>query len=219
MMDRVVKTSLLRVAPWAVVLTFVFFAPGVVVAAVAPDIESSFVGVSYNSGTGNFLASGYPLTIDLDGVAPPDYPIGDSQSFQIQFTGGNVATATLDILGSIGSPLNVSDGLLLHGTFNSLLVDYTGASNPVIFNFKFNVNNLNSAIGGALAALFGPTVGVTLNAGTLTAIPFTASFQNDGISGVADTFAVVPEPGSAVVALLGGLALVCRNRLSRRSRA
>jgi hypothetical protein len=170
-----------------------------------PDIMADFIAVNYVAGAAgnNFTASGWAETLDFDGIAPPDYNIGEPQGYDIvaHVTTAGVATGgTLTITGTVnsGSPNGSNDPLssdlgspLLTGTLTAMGYPVSGSGE---LEFLFTVT------GGAAAPLFGSQVGVKLNESGYVGL-WTADFSNSG-EGVTDNFAV-PEPMTIAMLLLG----------------
>ena len=180
-----------------------------------PDITSGFILVEYDHTTGNFVASGYAATLDLDGVAPLDYNIyapGSSTSpgsFNINLTldqaSGKPKEGTLTVGGVIkdtvpGLPGPADSGTLLTGDIHAFGFGGDGDEIFEIFEFVFDVT------GGDLAPLYAPQqVGVILDVnGYAAGKEFTGSFDSDfnndvyglGIGiGVSDIH-YTPEPSS-----------------------
>lgn len=170
-----------------------------------PDITSSFVSVNYNATSDEFNAQGIAMTLDLDGVAPPDFNIANGLfSINASIDGSGTATAgTLTINGSV----NAAGPSLLTGTLSQF--GYMDSPGGEVFEFLF------SPIGGDLAGAFknGP-VGVILDAvnSGFTGV-WTSNFANSGF-GASDT-AYVPEPGAFILLIVGFSSLIrSRRRLA-----
>lgn len=163
-----------------------------------PDITSSFITVTYNSGTDQFNANGTAtqLVDELNNV----YNITGG-SFALNATIDSTGTASAGSL-TIGGNVNGDGPSLLTGS----LVDFgydTGGS--PIFEFIFKVT------GGDLATAFGginKLVGVILDGGLLPSYngTFTNGFVATAALGNADTF-IVPAPSSVTLAFFGVLAI------------
>lgn len=164
-----------------------------------PDIQSAFIQVDYDESLDLFSAYGFALTIDYDGVPPPDFAIfgGVFDLVAMIDADGNATSGSLTITGEV----NGAGPTLLTGD----LLDFGFIESPGgdIFEFLFD------PIGGDLLADFTPgPIGVILDAvdsgfdGT-----WFDDFSNGGF-GNSDT-APIPEPTTLSLAL--GL-LVCLAR-------
>jgi len=178
-----------------------------------PDIISSFLDVTYtrtnvDGGTLTAESAFSGLTAVLD---PPGSPAGDITNATFDLFADvnfNAQTATGNL--TLGGDFGGFSGDLLTGSLNSTASAPTfGTPGGETLEFIFNVT------GGELADLFGDTAGVILsNSG------YTGSFDNTGFMGgtlvndfttQADTFGIVPAPGTLVL-LAGGLLLYGRRR-------
>lgn len=189
-----------------------------------PDVFSDFVTVHYTApvvtpGTGTLVINGVAESLQFT-LSGPTETISN---------GGMDLTVLISVDASgHATGANSPGGLVISGTTSSygsspLLtgdLDQFGflTSGGNIFEFTF------TNIGGSAAALFGPQVGMIVNAkfGSIGgAVNFTglfnADFHNsstagewDGV-GEADTFAV-PEPTSIALVGLTGLTLISRRR-------
>ena len=167
-----------------------------------PDLESSFIDVSYtgDSTTGLLTASGFANVL-----TPPGSPSGNitGGTFDISATineNALTASGTLNIGGTIAG-LGFNSGTLLTGTFSSTAgnpVFGAGAGDPL--EFLFDVT------GGDAAGLFGTTAGVILSQSGYSG-SFGGDFASAHFGGLADTFEQqVPEPGPLTLLFAGGLA-------------
>lgn len=174
----------------------------------APDITSDFVSVSYSASTDTFTADGFAGYIDLNNLPPPEDLYIDNGVFHISAivdSDGVMQSGTISILGGVvGSP---GSGTLLTGTLADFGFQDAGGN---LFDFVFQVT------GGDLASMFGPQIGVNLNAvNSGFAGTFKTSFANSGESGYSDTFAV-PEPATlALLLAAGAMAMRRRRRVAR----
>lgn len=174
----------------------------------APDITSGFIDVSYNASSETFLASGFALTLDDDGVGASDN-IDPAGSFNITATIDNAGVLSSGSLTIDGSVLGFGPSLLIGSLTDFGFLDGGGD----LFEFLFTID------GGDLATLYGdvgPVVGVILDANGST---FTGSFATDfdnnfgspGLGqGVSDA-APIPEPATLFLVLIAG-ALIRRKR-------
>ncbi len=171
-----------------------------------PDIQSSFIDVTYNATTDQFVASGFALSFNDNG-APPN----------VNITGGTFnLTATIN-----GSGVATAASLTIGGTvpgFGSALLTGTLASTPNfgfmtgggdIFEFLFTVTggSLASAYYGGIGARFGLILDANFSAGGFTG-NWNSNFNNNGGQtgfgqGVSDA-APVPAPGALALLALGG---------------
>lgn len=154
-----------------------------------PDIESAFITVNYDATANLFTASGITLTLDFDGVAPPDQNIANG-SFGINVfvdeTGVLAAGGSLEITGTV---LGFGPSLLTGDLVALGFMDSGGE----IFEFVFELT------GGDLSVDFGSVVGVILNAGNSGfAGSFDVDFSNSGFAGVSDT-APIPAPATGLL--------------------
>ncbi|REJ69318.1 MAG: PEP-CTERM sorting domain-containing protein [Planctomycetota bacterium] len=187
-----------------------------------PDVTSSFLSVSYDATTRVFTATGFATTVDLDGLAPPDYAIDGGfggYSLTAVIDNDRKATGTITITGTVAAA-GFNSGTLLTGDVNIWgFLDGGGE----IFEFGFGVT------GGDLAPLFpqgtyvrGGTIISAVNSGfdgvgVGPSTPPSNSFANDGFSGFSDTFAV-PEPSTYAMMGLGAAALIGLGIRRRRQR-
>jgi len=170
-----------------------------------PDVTSGFLSVGYSTATHQLTAGGYAFSLEINGVGGPDYSIS-AGSFSLSATvdqAGGLNGGTFSIGGTI-SGIGATTGTLLMGNISSF--GFANAPGGEIFEFTATVT------GGDLAALYGPSTGIILDAydsgfnGT-----FLGSFANTGF-GVSDTAPVVPEPATLLLALIGGIGLAARRR-------
>ena len=166
-----------------------------------PDITSGFIVVNYNATTDVLQATGTALSLDFDGIAPPDHAIsGGSFSLTANINAsGSLVSGTLTIGGTVaalgaGSPLLTAN-----------LTQFGFSSSPLTQVFEFTA----TVTGGSQAAAFGTTIGTILNLGGGFGGSFNSNFTNANFFGqaVADT-ARIPVPGTGVAA--AGLALLAR---------
>jgi hypothetical protein len=199
-----------------------------------PDITSVYTLVNYHvsGSTGTFTADGYADSLDLDGLAPPDYqiPYESGPTFHIDMTltldpGTDAitsATGNLAITSTV-SEVGATSGTLLTGTLFRFGYIYNSSNPSSTFQFVFNVPQLPAAGGGDLAAMFGPTAAVSLELVTGFGGTFNSGFTNDTGFGdglaVSDTFSFVPEPVTLLGVLLGtgSLAGYLRRRVGARA--
>lgn len=164
-----------------------------------PDILVEEVFVSYNATADTLNVIGVPTRYDLDGIAPPDYNLSSSSSLSlfanIDSTGA-ASSGSFKVEGSIPA-LSITPQTLLHGTLSDF--GFSPAGN--IIQFIFNID------GGALASAFGSQAFVNINTFGGFNGSWTGGFANTGF-GNADIQKVVPAPGSALLALIGGLTVI-----------
>ncbi|MCH7813751.1 MAG: PEP-CTERM sorting domain-containing protein, partial [Planctomycetes bacterium] len=194
-------------AVW-VVPVLVLMAGAVVQAAplnlslLTPDIASAWLTVDYNAGSDLLTATGFAMTFDSDGVAPPDENITSGFfdiSLPVDLNGAitvGVGTLTISGLVASGGPSLLTGDIVAFG-----YLDGGGE----IFEFLFDVT------GGDLAGNFGSQVGVIVDAwDSGFSGSFDSGFSNSGF-GVSDTGAV-PEPGTLGMFSFGVLALWASRR-------
>jgi hypothetical protein len=177
----------------------------------APDFGADILDVTYTASNDTFQAAGFTTdyangTVTLVGVG--SYVLSATITDAGLLVGG-----TLTIDGDVGQGTQT----LLTGTLNSLgFADPPGGS---LFEFLFTVTGGNPTIvqdfGGTNAANCGVILNASfVNGGTSFSGSWTNDFNNDGFSGLSDTFAAVPEPSSILLVLLGGAC--CAASLRRR---
>lgn len=166
-----------------------------------PDITSGFLTVTYNATSDVLSVTGPALTIDFDGVSPPDHAItgGTFTLSAIINASGMLTSGTLTITGTVGA-IGATSPLL---TAN--LTGFGFSSSPVTQIFEFT----GAVTGGSQAAGYGASVGTVLNTGGGFPGHFNSNFSKSG-QGSADT-ARIPAPGTAA-ALAGLLGLAARRR-------
>jgi len=178
-----------------------------------PDVFSGFIDVTYDAATDRFIADGFALTFDDDGVGTPENI--SSGGFNITATINEFGKATGGTLTIEGDVLGVGPSLLTADLADFGFQDPPGGD---LFDFLF------STTGGSLADAYfggiGAPVGVILDANCST---FNGFFDRDfdnlinGIPGtgfgLSDTGVPVPEPASTILGLLGlGLVAMRRGR-------
>lgn len=167
-----------------------------------PDITSGLITSGYNATSDTLTASGVALTLDFDGIAPPDHPI-TSGTFNLSAVingSGVMSSGQLTIGGSVGA-IGASSPLL---TLN--LTQFGFSNSPVTQVFEF----IGTPTGGSLSGQFGSSVGVILSLGGGFNGSFASNFQSTGF-GVADT-ARIPAPAAGGLALMAGVAMRRRRR-------
>jgi len=123
-----------------------------------PDITSGLIQVNFNNATRVLTATGAALTLDLDGLAPPDHGITNG-IFTLNATlstTGVISAATLTITGSIAALAGATSPLL---TANLTAFGFSSAPLTQIFEFTGPVT------GGSQASRYGASTGVILNLG------------------------------------------------------
>lgn len=168
-----------------------------------PDITTGFMSAGYNAGTDVFTATGTALTIEFDGIAPPDHAITGG-TFMLTATidsGGNLVSGSLTITGTVAA-LGAGSPLL-----TATLTDFGFSSAPLSQIFEFS----GSVTGGSQAGAFGTQVGTVLGLGGGFAGNFNQNFSNSGF-GSADTARIIPAPAAAGVLGLAGLVGLSRRR-------
>lgn len=182
-----------------------------------PDISTFFVQVDYDAALDTFEAYGAATNLKTspNGVNHPITPsAGDSFRISAAIDDTGHASAGSLIIEGTTDLSGTSSGVILTGNLADFGFPLNG---PGLFEFAFHVS------GGDLAARFAPTVGVVLDAQDQL-LPdgfkgsFLTGFQNNG-GGNANAFAVVPEPLSAVTALVavGAVTGACARRPNRSS--
>jgi hypothetical protein len=173
----------------------------------SPDISSAFIGVTYDAGTDQFVASGFAMELDNGGL--PNLSIANGLfniSADITSTGSIGSAGGMLSIGGTISSLGFNSGTLLTGVLTAFGFQDGGGD---LFEFLFDVT------GGDMVTSFGPVVGVILdiNHGGAFSGSFDVSFNNSG-SGVSDTANPVPEPSTLLLMLsgVGGFA-VLRQRM------
>lgn len=167
-----------------------------------PDITSGFLSTQYDASSDLLTVSGFALTLEADGVAPPDEDIISGifdLSVTVDSTGAiTPGVGTLNISGQVssGGPSLLTGEVAAFG-----FLDGGGE----IFEFLFDVT------GGDLAGSFGPLVGVIVDANDSGfAGAFESSFSNSGF-GVSDT-GMIPEPATVGLLIVGVFATSYRRR-------
>lgn len=198
------------------------YAPGATAASlnlvpVPPDIYSVLVGVNYNAATDTLTASGTAVSLDFDGVAPPDRLItGGTLAINATVNDAGVLSGGTIAIGGTIPALGYNSGSLLTGSLSQIGFPTTGVGgnfDPLEFLF--------SATGGDLAPLYdaGPSNGIILSFSGYPgswASNFTNIRNGAPHPGVADVFA--PLPG-AVWLLGSGLAVMLGFGARRRTAA
>ena len=174
-----------------------------------PDIVAQELAVIYmgNNDSGTLTADNFGGFAGFSVIEPPGTPMGDISDFFFHLDAAvdfndSTATGNLTLSGDVaGLGLN---GVLLVGTLNSTLANPTfGTPGGESLEFLFEVT------GGLAAGLFGDTAGVILsNSGYMGS--FDEAF-GEPENAAADTFGVVPAPGTLLL-LAGGLMLFARRR-------
>jgi len=174
----------------------------------SPDIMSSFIDVSYDSGTDAFSATGFALTL-VDDVDSHDFDggFGGFSLFATIDSSGAAAAGSLSITGSV----DVHSGpTLLTGD----LVDFGWVDGTTdLYEFVFEVTGGDLAT-PAFYGTAGSTFGVIFTSiGTTFGAPdyWDDSFGSSG-SSFSDTATLIPEPSSLVILGLGAFALLRRSR-------
>lgn len=178
-----------------------------------PDIESSFINVSYvgDNTTGTLTANGFANVL-----TPPGAPTGniDFGSFDINSiinSNAQTASGSLVIGGTIAGQ-GFNSGTLLTGTFASTAGTPTfgaGPGDPLEFLFTVSGGDAANLYGG-----IGSTAGVILSQSGYTG-SFAGNFNSAPFGGLADTFGQgdgVPIPGTLWLLLGGGLLLLRRTK-------
>lgn len=166
-----------------------------------PDVFSSFLSVSYNAASDEFLAIGTSLSLDDDGVGPAINIANGTFDITATIDGTGTPTAgTLTITGDVlgfGPTLLTAD-LTAFGFFDSPGGD--------IFEFLFDVTGGDLAIPQFYGAPGpGSIAGVIMDAmGSNFGGTFDVDFDNGFFGfGVSDT-AMVPEPATLFLVLIAG---------------
>ena len=172
-----------------------------------PDVLSSFLGVSYNEGSDDFLAIGTALTFDDDGVGPA-VNIANG-TFDITAKIDNTGVPTSGSLTIMGDVSGFGPTLLTADLTDFGFIDAGGD----IFEFLFTVTGGDLAIPGFYGTPGpGSVTGVILDAvGSNFGGTFDVNFDNGFFGfGVSDT-RIVPEPATLFLVLIAG-ALIRRKR-------
>jgi hypothetical protein len=184
---------------------------GLAPSANAPDFGADFLNVTYVASNDTFQATGF-ITDYANGTVPL---VGlGAYTLSATITDDGLLTAgTLLVEGDVGQRTET----LLTGTLNAFgFVDPPGGS---VFEFLFTITGGNPTVvqdfGGTNAANCGIILDAWfVNGGTAFSGSWSNDFNNDGFSGLSDTFAAVPEPSSILLVLLGGVC--CAAWLRRR---
>jgi len=167
-----------------------------------PDIAVGWVNVSYKADTDTFLAEGEPqslkvtpgdqLNIEAPTVSPP-------RKFVLTGTiddSGNLNGGSLTITGKV--PSLGFDGTLLTGNLTAFASQAGAVSGPIelpdAFRFLFDVT------GGVAASLY-DAAGFAGNVNLVVKSGFAGGFSSDfdGVNGMVNVQAVVPEPASLIL--------------------
>lgn len=191
--------------------TFAKASPLNLVLTHTPDIFSSFGDISYSTGTQAFSATGFAMTLDLDGLAPPDHNITNGTfALNASISAAEVLSpgGTLTIGGSVpalgvGSPL-------LQASISSFGFQDLGGNEKLEFILSVTGGSLATpAYYGNVGSTFGiiMTTGGNFRGGTWGS--FNTNFAGTVSS---DASPLVPEPATMVLAGLGFVTLLRRNR-------
>jgi len=180
-----------------------------------PDLAGSPMDVTYNAGTGAFVASGWLSDYNIPG--PIDVGASVIGSYTLSATinnTGNLTGGTLTIDGAVGdgdTDVTLLTGILTTGAagtaFGFGYPGYIVGENDDLFQFLFTVNggSLASAFGGngaaggvVLDAWFGDTSGDKAFTGSWASFNNNAGISEKGVGDI-NSFAVqnslpVPEP-------------------------
>jgi hypothetical protein len=181
----------------------------------APVLGASSISVSYTAETDSFQAQGY--VTDYDHGTVPLVAWGTLLLNATITDDGVLSYGTVTIAGDMGSGMEtLLSGELITGASGSAY----GSLAPLggsIFEFQFVITGGNLTVVQDFGGLGTGNCGIILDAWFENGgVPFpgtwTANFQNDGTSGTAETFKVVPEPQTIALwlACLGGWGAVTK---------
>ena len=167
-----------------------------------PDITAGFIDVTYNASTGALLASGFALTLDDDGSAPPEAIIsGTSMVTATIDTTGSLIGGTVSIGGTVPT-LAMNSGVLLQGIVSGFGFSDVIGVDTLEFLFDITAGDAADLYGGA-----GTTVGIIMGSTGFSGT-FAQDFDNLMFSmpgtgaGYSDTCSLTPEPTSLALLLL-----------------
>jgi hypothetical protein len=197
-----------------------------------PDLTGSPMDVTYNAGTGAFVASGWLSDYNIPG--PIDVGASVIGSYTLSATistnsGVKLTSGTLTINGAVGdgnTGVTLLTGNLTTGAAGTAF-GYGDNGND-LFQFLFTVNggSLASAFGGngaaggvVLNAWFGDTSGDQAFTGSWASSFNNNAYISDNGDGDINSFAVqnslpVPEPSSILLVSTGILCMVAGRRLN-----
>jgi hypothetical protein len=180
----------------------------------APDFGVSSVSVTYTASTDSFQAQGY-----VTGYANGSVSLVTWGSFLMSAMisdAGVLGIGSLTIEGDIGNGVEtLLAGDLQTGSSGTAF----GSLEPLggsLFEFQFVVSGGNSSVMQDFGGLNIGRGGIIFDAWFENGgVPFlgswTSDFHNDGVSGTAEAFKSVPEPGS-ILLLLAGIAAIATHR-------
>ena len=182
---------------------------------VPPDLLSTFIQVDYNAASGHLSATGFPDTLNVDGI-PADEITGLDGNWDLEANfdaGGDLLGGTLSITVNGLAPFPNGTNLAVA---DLQLFAFTNLGTGTFFEFISQI----TSTGVSPLVPIGAKLGTILSLGaTNDFVDFAHDFHNnsfDGAGGFADTFLIpatsVPTPGAASGVLVGMAAMLIKRR-------